>query len=47
MIKRLRRKFIKIATLAVTAILLLLSVSLNTANFISSNSAQNAENDIR
>lgn len=41
MIKRLRRKFIKIATLAVTAILLLLSVSLNTANFISSNSALN------
>lgn len=41
MIKRLRRKFIAIATLAVTAVLLLLSVTLNTANFISSNSALN------
>ena len=35
MIRRLRRRFIRIATLSVTAVMLLLTVLLNTANFIS------------
>lgn len=35
MIRRLRRRFIRIATLSVTAVMLLLTVLLNTANYIS------------
>lgn len=35
MIRRLRRRFIRIATLSVTAVLLLLTLLLNTANYIS------------
>ena len=35
MIRRLRRRFIRIATLSVTAVMLLLTVLLNTANYVS------------
>lgn len=35
MIRRLRNRFIRIATLSVAAVMLLLTVILNTANFIS------------
>lgn len=35
MIRRLRRRFIRIATLSVTAVMLLLTLLLNTANYIS------------
>ena len=35
MIKRLRKRFIRIATLAVAAVLLVLCVSINLANYIS------------
>ena len=35
MIRRLRRRFIRIATLSVTAVMMLLNVLLNTANYIS------------
>lgn len=38
MIKRLRNRFIRIATLSVAAVMLLLTVVLNTANFISTDS---------
>lgn len=38
MIKRLQKKFIRIATLAVTLVLLLLCLIVNTANYISVNS---------
>lgn len=41
MITRLRKRFIKISTLAVTCVLLLLTLSVNTANFISTSSALN------
>ena len=35
MIKRLRKRFIRIATLAVTGVMLVLCIALNTANFLS------------
>lgn len=35
MIRRLRKRFIRIATLAVTAVLLVLCLSVNIANYIS------------
>ena len=35
MIKRMRNRFIRIATLSVAAVMLLLTVILNTANFVS------------
>ena len=41
MIKKLRKKFIRIAMLAVTSVLLLLCITVNTANFISVNSQLN------
>ena len=41
MIKRLRKRFIKIATLAVAAVLFVLALSVNIANFISINSDLN------
>ena len=41
MIKKLRKKFIRIAMLAVTSVLLLLCITVNAANFISVNSQLN------
>ena len=40
MIKRLRKRFIRIATLAVTGVMLVLCIALNTANFLSGRAEQ-------
>ena len=45
MIKRLRKRFIRIATLAVTGVMLVLCIALNTANFLSVRAEQQREQE--